>query len=111
MQKPLTKLINTMITGVHRIHDYWQLVSSNCTININNPVKYRNSHGELIELWDVKLSEIISIVIVRISEEDNKNLVFRLNNNGSIIISVNEENYASAEGIEFYFSTGQIVII
>lgn len=91
----LEKLINSEITGINHIYDYWQIFTDKGTVNI-----YGYANSEIF-------NSIINLIITDVQYNENY-ICFNLNNNQSVMISLN-----SPDGLPEYFSlylnTGEII--
>lgn len=91
----LEKLINSKITEINHIHDYWQILTNKGIINI-----YGNVNSEIFH-------SITNCIITGVQYNENY-IRFDLNNNQSVMISLDSPD-SLPEYFSVYLNTGEII--
>ncbi len=110
MDKILNRLKNAKIIGVQQIHDYWQVITDKGGINIYNPVTYCSVDNDCHDLGHLQIDDILDHIIVEITVERFKYLSFKLDNQGSITVSLADNDYNGPEAFDVHLDTGEIIV-
>ncbi|MDE6834120.1 MAG: hypothetical protein K2J39_07780 [Ruminococcus sp.] len=92
----LEKLIGAEITGINNIYDYWQILTDKGTVNIYGQVNSEIFHS------------IINCQIIKIKYSKVNYLYLYLNNNKTIMISLDSTDDIP-EYFSIYLDTGEII--
>jgi hypothetical protein len=110
MNKMISDLKDAKIIDMQQIHDYLQIATTKGKINIYNTIKYFTADKVCLELCQPHFKDIIDCIIIDIEYEEFRYLSFKISNENSIAISLDDNDYNGPEAFYIILNSGEMIV-